>query len=169
MRGFTDSVRTELMHDGSKVWITMVQLPAVNTPQFNWCRTRLPDHPQPVPPIYQPELPAEAVYWAAHHHRRELDVGFSAVKAILGNKLMPRVADWYLARTGFRSQQIAGVPVGERPDNLFVPVPELASTHGMLRRRSRGRSLQLALATRARSAGRAARSAAALGLLRALR
>ena len=72
MRGFTDSVRTELMHDGSNVWITMVQLPAVNTPQFNWCRTRLPEHPQPVPPIYQPEVPAEAVYWAAHHRRREL-------------------------------------------------------------------------------------------------
>jgi hypothetical protein len=68
----------------------MVQLPAVNTPQFNWCRTRLPDHPQPVPPIFQPEVPAEAVYWAAHHRRRELDVGGSAVKAIFGNKLSPR-------------------------------------------------------------------------------
>jgi NAD(P)-dependent dehydrogenase (short-subunit alcohol dehydrogenase family) len=170
LRGFTDSVRTELMHDGSKVWISMVQLPAVNTPQFSWCRTRLPDHPQPVPPIYQPELPAEAVYWAAHHHRRELDVGFSAVKAILGNKLMPRVADWYLARSGFRSQQIAGVPVGERPDNLFVPVPELASTHGIFDSRSRGRSLQLALATRAPLLPAALLgSAAALGLLRALR
>lgn len=67
MRGFTDSVRTELMHGSSKVWITMVQLPAVNTPQFNWCRTKLPNHPRPVPPIYQPEVPAEAVYWAAHH------------------------------------------------------------------------------------------------------
>ena len=108
MRGFTDSVRTELMHDRSNVWITMVQLPAVNTPQFNWCRTKLPDHPQPVPPIYQPEVPAEAVYWAAHHRRRELDVGFSAVKAIFGNKLAPRFADWYLARTGYESQQIHG-------------------------------------------------------------
>lgn len=77
IRGFTDSVRTELLHDGSNVWITIVQLPAVNTPQFNWCRTRLPNHPQPVPPICQPEMPAEAVYWAAHRRRRELDVGGS--------------------------------------------------------------------------------------------
>ena len=77
------------MHDRSKVWITMVQLPAVNTPQFSWCRTRLPEHPQPVPPIFQPEVAAEAIYWAAHHRRRELDVGGSAVKAIFGNKLAP--------------------------------------------------------------------------------
>ena len=89
VRGFTDSVRTELIHDGSNVWITMVQLPAVNTPQFNWCRTKLPNHPKPVPPIFQPEVPAEAVYWAAHHRRRELYVGFSAVKAIVGNKIAP--------------------------------------------------------------------------------
>jgi NAD(P)-dependent dehydrogenase (short-subunit alcohol dehydrogenase family) len=147
VRGFTDSVRTELMHDGSNVWITMVQLPAVNTPQFNWCRTKLPDHPQPVPPIYQPEVPAEAVYWAAHHRRRELDVGFSAVKAIFGNKLAPRFADWYLARTGFKSQQIEDMPVDGRPDNLFEPVPEEAATHGMFDGRARSRSYQLWLTT----------------------
>src|SRR6266702_8174613 len=119
IRGFTDSVRTELMHDGSNVWITMVQLPAVNTPQFNWCRTKLPNHPRPVPPIYQPEVAAEAVYWAAHHRRREIDVGFSSVKAIAGNKLAPRLADWYLARTGYKSQQIQDMPVNSRPDNLY--------------------------------------------------
>ena len=77
IRGFTDSVRTELLHDKSRVWISMVQLPAVNTPQFGWCRSKLPDHPQPVPPIYQPEVPAEAVYWAAHHRRREVFCGGS--------------------------------------------------------------------------------------------
>ncbi|MDP9231408.1 MAG: SDR family oxidoreductase [Actinomycetota bacterium] len=143
MRGFTDSVRTELMHDGSNVWITMVQLPAVNTPQFNWCRTKLPNHPQPVPPIYQPEVPAEAVYWAAHHHRREIDVGFSAVKAIFGNKLAPRFADWYLARTGYRSQQIEDMPVNGRPDNLYEPVPEEAATHGIFDSRAHTRSYQL--------------------------
>lgn len=123
IRGFTDSVRTELMHDGSKVWITMVQLPAVNTPQFNRYRTRLPDHPQPVPPIYQPEVPAEAAYWAAHHRRRELDVGGSAVKAIFGNKLSPRFADWYLARTGFKSQQIRDMPVNSRPEICMSRFP----------------------------------------------
>ena len=80
IRGFTDSIRTELLHDKSKVRITMVQLPGVNTTQFNWCRSKLPKHPKPVPPIYQPEIPAEAVYWAAHHHRRELWVGYSAAR-----------------------------------------------------------------------------------------
>jgi NAD(P)-dependent dehydrogenase (short-subunit alcohol dehydrogenase family) len=143
IRGFTDSVRTELMHDRSRVWISMVQLPAVNTPQFDWCRTKLPDHPQPVPPIYQPEVPAEAVYWAAHHRRRELDVGGSAIKAIFGNKLSPRVADWYLARTGYASQQIQGMPVNGRPDNLFEPVPGEATTHGRFDSRAHDRSYQL--------------------------
>jgi short-subunit dehydrogenase len=143
MRGFTDSVRTELLHDGSNVWVSMVQLPAVNTPQFSWCRTKLPNHPQPVPPIFQPEVPAEAVYWAAHHRRREVDVGFSAVKAIVGNKIAPRFADWYLARTGFKSQQIEDTPVGTRPDNLFAPLPQKASTHGVFDSRAKARSYQL--------------------------
>jgi hypothetical protein len=121
----------------------MVQLPAVNTPQFDWCRTKLPDHPQPVPPIYQPEVPAEAVYWAAHHRRRELDVGGSAVKAIFGNKLSPRFADWYLARTGYKSQQIQGMTVSGRPDNLFEPVPDEAATHGIFDSQAHERSYQL--------------------------
>jgi short-subunit dehydrogenase len=147
VRGFTDSVRTELMHDGSNVWITMVQLPAVNTPQFNWCRTKLPEHPQPVPPIYQPEVAAEAVYWAAHHRRRELEVGGSAVKAIVGNKVAPRFADWYLARNGYQSQQIEGVPVEDRPDNLFEPVESEAATHGMFDGSAHDRSYQLWVST----------------------
>ena len=167
VRGFTDSVRTELMHDGSNVWITMVQLPAVNTPQFDWCRTRLPDHPQPVAPIYQPEVPAEAVYWAAHHRRRELDVGGSAVKAIFGNKLSPRFADWYLARTGYESQQIKGMPVDGRPDNLCEPVPSEAATHGMFNSRAHARSYQLWANThRPLIAGSLAGVAAAVGLVR---
>ena len=86
--------------------------PGVNTTQFNWCRSKLPKHPMPVPPIYQPEIPAEAVYWAAHHRRRELWVGYSAVQAILGNRLAPSFADWYLARTGFNGQQVQDMPVG---------------------------------------------------------
>jgi NADP-dependent 3-hydroxy acid dehydrogenase YdfG len=143
IRGFTDSVRTELMHDKSRVRITMVQLPAVNTPQFSWCRTKLPDHPQPVPPIYQPEVPAEAVYWAAHHRRRELDVGGSAIKAIFGNKLSPRFADWYLARTGYASQQIKNMPVTGRRDNLFDTVADEAATHGMFDGQAHERSYQL--------------------------
>jgi NAD(P)-dependent dehydrogenase (short-subunit alcohol dehydrogenase family) len=142
MRGFTDAVRTELLHDGSDVWITMVQLPAVNTPQFDWCRSKLPKHPQPVPPIYQPEVAGEAVYWAAQHRRRELVVGFSSMKAIVGNKLVPRLADWYLARNGFRSQQDESLPVEERDGNLFDPVPG-GATHGSFDERARPRSYQL--------------------------
>jgi short-subunit dehydrogenase len=150
IRGFTDSIRTELLHEHSNVWITMVQLPAVNTPQFNWCRTKLPNHPQPVPPIFEPEVPAEAVYWAAHHRRRELDVGLSAVKAIVGNKIAPRFADRYLARTGYRSQQVAGMPVGERRDNLFEPVPEKAATRGIFDVQAERRSYQLWASTHRR-------------------
>jgi len=147
IRGFTNSIRTELLHDKSKVQITMVQLPGVNTTQFNWCRSKLPNHPMPVPPIYQPEIPAEAVYWAAHHRRRELWVGYSAVLAIVGNRLAPSFADWYLAKTGFSGQQISGMPVSaERPDNLFEPVPN-AATHGMFDDQAKTRSPQLWAAT----------------------
>ncbi|HEY3766879.1 MAG TPA: SDR family oxidoreductase [Gaiellales bacterium] len=143
IRGFTDSVRTELLHDRSRVWISMVQLPAVNTTQFGWCRTKLPNHPQPVPPIFQPEVPARAVVWAAHHRRREVTVGGSAVKAIVGQKLAPRFADWYLARTGYDSQQIADMPVApDRPSNLFEPLPDQAATHGMFDDRAADRSDQ---------------------------
>jgi short-subunit dehydrogenase len=148
IRGFTNSIRTELLHDKSKVQITMVQLPGVNTTQFNWCRSKLPDHPMPVPPIYQPEIPAEAVYWAAHHRRRELWVGYSAVLAILGNRLAPSFADRYLAKTGFSGQQISDMPVSaDRPDNLFEPVPGMAATHGMFDDQAKTRSPQLWAAT----------------------
>ena len=171
IRGFTDSVRTELMHDGSAVWITMVQLPALNTPQFSWCRSKLPDHPQPVPPIFQPEVAAEAIVWAAHHRRRELEVGASAVKAIVGTTISPRFADWYLARTGFDSQQVEGLRVGERPDNLFAPVPGEAATHGMFDDRAKKRSGQLWLTTHRPLLGAALGGvvAAAAGLVRAAR
>ncbi|MDQ6856977.1 MAG: SDR family oxidoreductase [Candidatus Dormibacteraeota bacterium] len=152
IRGFTDSVRTELLHSKSRVWISMVQLPAVNTPQFAWCRTKLPNHPMPVPPIYQPEVPAETVYWAAHHRRREVFCGASAAAVILANKLAPAIADRYLAKTGYKSQQIADMPVAaDRLNNLFQPVPRLASTHGMFDDQAKSRSLQVWLTTHRRS------------------
>jgi short-subunit dehydrogenase len=165
IRGFTDSIRTELRHDKSKVHITMVQLPGVNTTQFNWCRSKLPDHPQPVPPIYQPEIPAEAVYWAAHHRRRELWVGYSAVEAIVGTKLSALAGDIYLARTGFSGQQIKDMPVpADRPDNLFAPLPDKAATHGMFDEQAKTRSPQLWAAThRSAVAGAALAAAAAVG------
>ena len=158
-RGFTDSIRSELLHDHSNVHITMVQLPGVNTTQFDWCRSKLPRHPQPVPPIYQPEIPAEAVYWSAHHRRRELRVGYSATEAILGSKVAPGLADRYLARTAFSGQQVKDMPVAsDRPNNLFSPVEELAATHGMFDGRAKRRSPQLWANTH-----RAALAGAALG------
>lgn len=172
IRGFTDSLRTELLHDKSRIWITMVQLPAVNTPQFNWCRTKLPNHPQPVAPIYQPEVPAEVVHYAAHHRRREIVCGTSAAVVILANKVAPGIADHYLARTGFASQQIATMPVPpDRPDNLFQPRPEQAATHGMFDARARDHSRQVWITThRLAVAGAAVGAAAVLtGLVRMVR
>jgi short-subunit dehydrogenase len=165
IRGFTDSIRTELRHDNSRVRITMVQLPGVNTTQFNWCRSKLPNHPKPVPPIYQPEIPAEAVYWAAHHRRRELRVGYSATEAILGSKIAPTLADIYLARTAFSGQQVPDMPVSpDRPDNLFEPVPDMAATHGIFDDEAKRRSPQLwAVTHRALLAGVALAGAAAVG------
>jgi short-subunit dehydrogenase len=165
IRGFTDSIRVELRHDRSKVHITMVQLPGVNTTQFNWCRSKLPDHPQPVPPIYQPEIPAEAVYWAAHHRRRELWVGYSAVEAIVGTKLSALAGDIYLARTGFSGQQMKDRPVSpDRPNNLFEPLPDKAATHGIFDDQAKTRSPQLWAAThRSLVAGAALAGAAAMG------
>jgi short-subunit dehydrogenase len=129
--GFTDSIRSELIHDRSDVHITMVHLPAMNTPQFSWCRSKLPNHPQPVPPIYQPEVAARAIYWAAHHRRRELYVGLPTVAAIYAEKVVPGLADRYLGRTGYASQQ-TDQPVSEdRPDNLFESVAGDWAAHGI--------------------------------------
>lgn len=122
IRGFTDSLRTELLHHKSKIHLTMVQLPAINTPQFDWCRTHLPRHPQPVPPIFDPGVPARAIVWAAHHHRRELYLGLPTLIAIEANKIIPGLLDRYLARTGFASQQTSERIDPHRADNLFEPV-----------------------------------------------
>jgi short-subunit dehydrogenase len=122
IRGFTDSLRTELLHNKSDIRLTMVHLPAVNTPQFEWCRTHLKRHPQPVPPIFDPGVPARAIVWAAHHHRREIHLGFSTLIAIQANKFIPGQLDRYLARTGYESQQTEDRVDSSRPDNLFQPV-----------------------------------------------
>jgi short-subunit dehydrogenase len=131
IRGFTDSIRSELIHDGSSIHLTMVQLPAMNTPQFSWCLSRLPNHPQPVPPIYQPEVAARAIYWAAHHRRREVNVGWSALLAIWGNKIAPGFADWYLAKNGYDGQQTRDAIDPGRSANLFAPVAGDYSAHGI--------------------------------------
>src|SRR5919201_351805 len=120
MKGFTESVRSELRNRGSRVHVTMVQLPGLNTPQFEHCRSKMPHHPMPVPPIYQPEVAAEAVHWAAHHRRREVYVGAPAVYTILGNKVAPWLAERYLAKTAVDSQQMEAPPSPHnREGNLF--------------------------------------------------
>ena len=123
INGFTGTIRTELMHDKSNVHITIAQMPAVNTPQFSWVLSRLPNHPQPVPPIYQPEVAARGVVFAADHpKRKQYYVGASTVGTIWGNKIAAPLLDIYLARTGFKSQQ-TGEKVGpDRPNNLWEPV-----------------------------------------------
>jgi NAD(P)-dependent dehydrogenase (short-subunit alcohol dehydrogenase family) len=156
IRGFTDSVRCELVHQKSSVHITMVQLPALNTPQFDWCRTRLPGRPQPVPPIYEPEVAARAVVAASRRHRREIFVGATSVFSILGQRVAPGLMDLYLGRTGYDDQiepdDVSSYPpldpapeenVGRRPDNLFQPVPGDVGAHGRFDGRSRGGSPQL--------------------------
>jgi NAD(P)-dependent dehydrogenase (short-subunit alcohol dehydrogenase family) len=129
--GFYAALRTELMHDKSHIRTTMVQMPALNTPQFGWCRSKLPRKAQPVPPIFQPEVAARAIYYAAHHPgRREYFVGGSTVKAIFGNKIAPSLADYYLARKGYEAQQYDGQREPGRPDNLYEAVPGDHGAHG---------------------------------------
>ena len=146
LQGFLESLRAELLHEDSHVHLTMVQLPALNTPQFTWSRAKLPRSPQPVPPIFQPEVAADAIVWAASHPRRELMVGWPTVKAIVGNALVPGIADRYLARNGFDAQQTDEPVDPDRADNLFEPVPGDQGAHGPFDDQSRARSFQLPLA-----------------------
>ncbi len=130
IRGFTDSLRSELIHDGCKVTLTMVDLPAVNTPQFDWARNKMGKKAQPVPPIYQPEVPARAIYFGATHPRRQIWVGFPTVKAVLANRIAPGLLDRYLARTGYTGQLADTPEPADAPDNLFHPVPGAYGAHG---------------------------------------
>jgi short-subunit dehydrogenase len=122
IQGFTESLRCELINDRSLVRVTKVNLPAVNTPQFGWNKSRLPNHPQPVPPIYQPEVAAQAIYFAAHARRREMSVGLPTVIAIYGDKLAPGPGDYYLGSQGYQSQQTDEPIDPHRPDNLWAPL-----------------------------------------------
>jgi short-subunit dehydrogenase len=141
--GFTDSLRCELIHDKSKINLTMVQMPALNTPQFGWVKSRLKYKAKPVPPIFQPEVGARAIYWAAHHRRRELYVGGPTLEAILANKIVPGVLDHYLGRTGFQSQQTAEPENPDRPDNLWEPVAGDHGSHGTFDALAHDRSWEL--------------------------
>lgn len=159
LRGFTDSLRSELIHDRSKVRLTMVQLCAFNTPQFEWGRNCMPGRPQPVPPIFQPELAADAIVWAATHERRELWVGSPTVKAIIGNRLFPGFADSLLATRAWEGQMTSEALPPERRDNLYHPVEEDRGAHGRFDDRARRHSWHYVFTTH-----RAAVAAAALAL-----
>jgi NAD(P)-dependent dehydrogenase (short-subunit alcohol dehydrogenase family) len=143
VQGFCESLRAELLHDGSRVRVTMVQLPALNTPQFGWVKSRLPRRPQPIPPIYQPEVAARAILYAADHPRREIWVGGRTVLGILGNKVVPGLADRYLARTAYESAQYDGLDDRHRADNLWEPVPGDHGAHGNFDDRATDHSPQL--------------------------
>jgi NAD(P)-dependent dehydrogenase (short-subunit alcohol dehydrogenase family) len=130
MQGFTESLRVELRHDGRNIHVTMVQLPGVNTPQFEWVKTRLPGRPRPIGQVYQPEVAARAIVWAAYHRRREVYVGYPTVRTIVGNKIAPWYGDRELAKVGVEGQQSdEPLPPGRR-DNLWEPVPGDHGAHG---------------------------------------
>jgi NADP-dependent 3-hydroxy acid dehydrogenase YdfG len=143
IRGFTDSLRSELLHDRSKIRLTMVHLPALNTPQFEWGKNHMPTRPQPLPPIFQPEMAAKAIFWASRHSRREVYVGLPTWKAIWTNKLVPGLIDRYLTRIGYVDKQ-AGQPADPlSPDNLWQPVQGDFSAHGRFDSRAKPGTLQL--------------------------
>ena len=143
--GFTDSLRCELLHTGSRVKLTIVHMPALNTPQFGWVKSRLPHKAQPVPPIFQPEVAAEAIKWAADHPRRELWVGGSTYKAILAQRLVPGLLDLYLAKTGYQAQQRDEAADPNRPDDLWAPVGGDPGAHGSFDDRAYSQSWALKL------------------------
>ena len=166
MRGFTDALRCELLAEHSGVKLTMVQLPGLNTPQFGQVRTTLVKHPQPVPPIWQPEVAADAIVFAAAHPRREVWVGHNTVALIAGNAIVPWIGDRYLARTNIDAQQ-TDIPIDpDRPDYLYAPLPGDRGAHGRFDDEAKPRSLQLALTKRKRPllAAAAASATALAGL-----
>jgi short-subunit dehydrogenase len=145
LQGFNDSLQAELLHERSRVRLSMVQLSAVNTPQFDWARSRLTRKARPVPPVFQPELAAQAILWAAARGRREVTVGFPALWAIWGDKLLPRLGDWYLAKFGYSGQQAPEPKDEGAPENLWQSVPGDFGAHGRFDEEARRWSLQFRL------------------------
>jgi NAD(P)-dependent dehydrogenase (short-subunit alcohol dehydrogenase family) len=164
VQGFTESLRCELIHDGSQVKVTMVHLPATNTPQFDWSRSRMPRRAQPVPPIFQPEVAARAIYHAAHHYRREWNVGLITDVVLAGNAVLPGLGDHYLAANGYESQMTSEPAQPGKRDNLYEPLPGDFGARGRFDERSAARSPQLWF-TQNRSALLAGLSLAGLCLL----
>ena len=143
IRGFTDSLRSEIIHDKLNVHLTMVDLPAVNTPQFDWAMNKMGKKAKPVAPIYQPEVPARAIFFAATHKRRQIWVGYPTVQAILANRIAPGLIDKYLATAGYKGQLSDEALSPNAPANLFEPVPGNYAAHGRFDRRSRNGSWEM--------------------------
>ena len=143
--GFTDSLRSELIHDRSRIHLTVVHMPALNTPQFSWCKSNMPRRAQPVPPIFQPEVGAEAVYWAAHRRQREVFVGWPTIRAIWGQRIVPGLLDHLAARMAWDAQMYDGAPPSDRPIDTYAPVPGHQSAHGAFDAHATDRSLALQL------------------------
>lgn len=143
IRGFTDSLRSEIIHDKLDVHISMVDLPAVNTPQFNWALNKMGRRAMPVAPIFQPEVPARAIFFAATHRRREVWVGLPTVKAILGNRIAPALLDRYLASAGYTGQLTDEPLPADAPANLFEPVPGAYGAHGRFDKQARRGSMEM--------------------------
>jgi NAD(P)-dependent dehydrogenase (short-subunit alcohol dehydrogenase family) len=165
VRGFTDSVRAELLHEGSHVRISEVHLPALNTPQFRWVKSFLPREAQPVPPIYQPEVAADAIAWIVDHPRRRMLVGAVTVGTVIANRVAPGLLDRYLARTGYRSQQTPEPLDRGRPANLYAPVEDDRGARGVFDDEAKPRSPQLWVTTH-RPVGIALAAGGALAALR---
>jgi NAD(P)-dependent dehydrogenase (short-subunit alcohol dehydrogenase family) len=168
MKAMFESLRCELRHRGSQVHVTMVQLPGMNTPQFDHCLSKMPRHPMPVPPVFQPEVAARSIYWAAHHRRRELYVGFPTVYTIIGNKLAPWLAERYLAKTAVDGQQTDQHFDGAAAVNLFEPIDSDhdEGAHGIFDSQARRRSEQAWLSRHRLASGLAgALAAGAAGAL----
>jgi hypothetical protein len=173
VNGFTSSLRCELMHEHSRIQVTVVQMPAVNTPQFSWVRTKLPRHPQPVPPIYEPEVAARGVVFAADHPgRKQYWVGASTVATLLAEKFASGLLDRYLARTGYDSQQTSEDAAPDRPDNLMEPADGPGGrdfgAHGIFDDKAHPRSAQEWLSQHARLAAAAALAGGAAAAVSAL-
>jgi NAD(P)-dependent dehydrogenase (short-subunit alcohol dehydrogenase family) len=170
IKGFQESLRCELRNRGSRIHTTMVQLPGLNTPQFNHCLSRMPRHPQPVPPIFQPEVAARSVFWAAHHRRAEMYVGFPTVYTIIGNKIAPWLAERYLAKTAVDGQQTDEPFDGTRTANLFEPSDSDhdEGAHGIFDQQAKSRSPQAWLSRHRRGTGIAAAAALAASVGAAL-
>ena len=145
IQGFYDSLRTELLHDKSKVKISIVELPAMNTTQFGFVKSRLPKKPRPMGTIYQPEVAADAILYAAEHGRREIFVGWSTVKAIVGNKIAPWYADSVLAKSAFKGQQTDEPEDPNRQNNLWEPIPGDHGAHGPFGAKAKNSSTELML------------------------